>query len=267
MRIGPDRSPEADTPRAALLRAGVGAVLMVGLLAFMLATEETADAPASPPPPPVQPEPAIVPSPPPPPVRAEAETQQAEPVPPSETVASEPLVIAPPPAPVVIDPAPAPAPPAPAPQSPSPPPPKPAVAAPSSGLSHMVVLDDFGPLPAAQNLLDGAATAGYAGRMLQRVQVGPFASREAARKAVESGARGIVIESGGSWWIQAGVFSDADNAERQRAALARSGRQVVVYGRAEIGPFTSRSAADSALAEVRGALGRPLRQASVVEVR
>ncbi|MDX5445508.1 MAG: SPOR domain-containing protein [Zoogloeaceae bacterium] len=265
MRIGPDRSAGADTPRAALLRAAVAAVLMVGLLAFMLATDETADAPASPPPQPVQPEPAIVPSPPPPPVRTEAETQQAEPMPPSEPVASEPQVIAPPPAPVVIDPPPAP--PAPAPKSPSPPSPRPAVAAPSSGLSHMVVLDDFGPLPAAQNLLGGAATAGYAGRMLQRVQVGPFASREAARKAVESGTRGIVIESGGSWWIQAGVFSDADNAERQRAALARSGRQVVVYGRAEIGPFTSRSAADSALAEVRGALGRPLRQASVVEVR
>jgi cell division septation protein DedD len=267
MRIGPDRSSDTDTPRAALLRAAVAAALMAGLLAFMLATEETADAPALPPPPSVQPEQAIVLSPPLPPAWTEAATQQAEPVPPSRAEASEPRVIAPPPAPVFIDPSPAPAPLAPVPKSPSPPPPRPAVAAPTSGLSHMVVLDDFGPLPAAQNLLGGAVTAGYAGRMLQRVQVGPFASRDAARKAVESGVRGILIESGGSWWIQAGVFSDADNAERQRAALARAGRQVVVYGRAEIGPFTSRSAADSALAELRSALGRPLRQASVLEVR
>src|SRR5690606_16423951 len=130
-----------------------------------------------------------------------------------------------------------------------------------------VQLADFGPLPAARNLLDAAVGAGHPGRILHRVLVGPFASREAARKAVEAGTRGIVVDSGGSWWVQAGVFSDAENADRQRATLSMEGRQVVVHGRAEIGPFASRAAAEKALSELRAALGKPLREAAIVATR
>lgn len=272
----PDPEAVAGNPRAALLRAGIAALLMIVLLFFVLGSEPEQEAAAPPPAPEaVAPEPEVIDPPPslllsqpeapgpgaiiPPPVEIHtpqvAPAQDVAAVAPSAVPESAPES-APATAPAPVQPA------TPAPQ------PAPAAAAPASGAKpHFVQLADFGPLPAAKNLLDAAATAGHPGRLMHRVLVGPFASRDAARKVVEGGTKGIVVDSGGSWWVQAGVFSDAENADRQRATLSLAGRQVVVHGRAEVGPFPSRTAAEKALVGMREAFGKPLRDAAIVAVR
>lgn len=264
----PDKPFGNDTVRGALLRAGIAAALMLALLVFVLTSGE-AEPPPPPPPPVAEPAPpSLLLEPPPLPgepepavtgVEAEAPAADAVPAEAEATVGvlSAPQIPAPPPAPAPVAPPPATA-----------APPKTAAPAPApTAATYMVHLADFSPMPAARNLFDSAVTAGQPARMLHRVLVGPFASRDAARKAVSGDLKGIVVESGGNWWVQAGVFSDADNADRQRAALSVSGRQVVVHGRAETGPYASRVLADQALAELRKALGKPLQDASVVATR
>lgn len=265
MPRAPELTPESGTVRGALLRAAVAAVLIVLLLFYVTGEDRMAEAPPAPPPPlaELQPQPEPV-EPPPLPMLLPEPPQAEEPTPP--VVEAEP---APEPAPQVEAQA--------APEAAIPP--EAEVAAPPAPVStprpepgpastpYMVRLSGFGPLPAARNLLDAAATAGQPGRILHRVLIGPFASRDAARKAVSAGQKGIVTEDGGRWWIQAGVYSDADNADRQRAALSLAGKQVVVHGMPEIGPFSSRAAADKALAELRAALGQPLPAANVVAGR
>lgn len=260
MPRAPELTPEAGTVRGALLRAALAAVLIVILLFYVTGEEPQTEVPLAlpppvaelqPPPEPVEPPalPMLLPEPPqaeepPPPPIVEVEPAP-ESAPQVETQAAPEAEIAAPPAPVAK------------------PRPEPSPAT----TPHMVRLAGFGPLPAARNLLDAAATAGQPGRILHRVLVGPFASRDAARQAVSAGQKGIVTEDGGRWWIQAGVYSDAENADRQRAALSLAGKQVVVHGMAEIGPFSSRAAADKALAELRAALGQPLPDANVIAGR
>jgi len=257
MRRAPEFPPQDGTVRGALLRAGVAAVLIAVLLAYVLDGAETAGPPPAPPAPVVEiPPPPPAPAEPPPPVLLPEPVPAA--VPDAAPEAEVPEASAPPEAEVPPPPPPTPAP---APSAESAPPARPAPAA----TAYRVRLSGFGPMPAARNLLDAAATAGHSGRLLHRVLIGPFASRDAARKAADAG--GLAVEADGRWWIQAGVYSDAENADRQRAALALAGRQVVVHGLPEIGPFPSRAAADKALAEVRGALGRPLADASVIAGR
>ena len=264
----------SGSPRGALLRAAIAALLMIVLLFFVLGSEPEQEAAAPlPAPEAAAPEPEVIDPPPslllsqpeapgpgaiiPPPI--EMHTPQ---VAPAQDLAAVALSAVPESAPEA---APAPVQPAtPAPQ------PAPAAAAPavaSGAKPHFVQLADFGPLPAAKNLLDAAATAGHPGRLMHRVLVGPFASRDAARKTVEAGTKGIVVESSGSWWVQAGVFSDAENADRQRATLSLAGKQVVVHGRADIGPFPSREAAGKALTGMRESFGKPLRDAAIVVAR
>lgn len=262
----PELTPESGSVRGALLRAALAAVLIVLLLFYVTGEEQVVEAPLAPPPPvaelppppePVEPPPLpmLLPEPPqadapapPPAVEAEPVSEpQAEAPPAPEAAAPPEAEVAAPPAPVAKprpEPAPAPA-----------------------STPYMVRLSGFGPMPAARNLLDAAATAGQPGRILHRVLIGPFASRDAARQAVSAGQKGIVTEDGGRWWIQAGVYSDAENADRQRAALSLAGKQVVVHGMPEIGPFASRAAADKALAELRAALGQPLPDANVIAGR
>lgn len=265
----PDKPFDNNTVRGALLRAGIATALMLVLLVFVLTSGEP-EPPPPPPPPVAEPPPSLLLEPPPLPsepepavtgVEAEAPAADAVPAEAEATVGvlSAPQIPVPPPAPAPVAPPPAPAVP---PKAAAPA----AVPAPTAS-AYMVLLGDFSPMPAARNLFDSAVTAGQPARMLHRVLVGPFASRDAARKAVSGDLKGIVVESGGNWWVQAGVFSDAENADRQRAALSISGRQVVVHGRAETGPYASRVLADQALAELRKALGKPLQHASVVATR
>lgn len=276
----PDPEVVAGSPRAALLRAGIAALVMIVLLFFVLGTEPEQEAAAPSPAPEAtapEPEPEVIDPPSslllsqpaapgpgaiiPPPIQMHtpevAPAQGVAAVAPSAVPESAPES-APEPAPAPVQPA------KPAPQ------PAPGVAAPapaSGAKPHFIQLADFGPLPAAKNLLDAAATAGHPGRLMHRVLVGPFASRDAARKAVEGGTKGIVVQSSGSWWVQAGVFSDAENADRQRATLSLAGQQVVVHGRADIGPFPSRAAAEKALTGMRESFGKPLRDAAIVTAR
>ena len=150
-------------------------------------------------------------------------------------------------------------------EEPAPPPPPGRVSAPAAGSApYLVRLAGFGSVASARNLLDAATIAGHPGRILHRVLVGPFASRAAAQQVLSGGTSGILVEDDGRWWVQSGVFSEGANAERQRVTLAGAGNQVVVQGLAEVGPFTSKTAADKALADLRAALGQPLRDADVV---
>lgn len=265
MPRAPELAPESGTVRGALLRAALAAALIVILLFYVTGEEQMAEAPLAPSPPVAELQPPPEPVEPPPLPMLLPEPPQAEEPTPPPVVAAEP---APEPAPQVE-----------ARAAPEASPPEAEVAAPPAAVAkprpepapattpHMVRLSGFGPLPAARNLLDAAATAGQPGRILHRVLIGPFASRDAARKAVSADQSGIVTEDGGRWWIQAGVYSDAENADRQRAALSLAGKQVVVHGMAEIGPFASRAAADKALAELRAALGQPLPDANVIAGR
>lgn len=270
----PDPEVVAGNPRAALLRAGIAALVMIVLLFFVLGSEpeQEAAAPlpapevAAPEPEAIEPPPSLLLSP-----SAAPQGESVAPLPievhtPEVAPAQEAAAVAPS---SVAESAPAPVPAPVQPAKPAPPPAPGAVApAPASGAKpHFVQLVDFGPLPAAKNLFDAAATAGHPGRLMHRVLVGPFASRDAARKAVEGGTKGIAVHSSGSWWVQAGVFSDADNADRQRATLSLAGHQVVVHGRADIGPFPSRAAAEKALTGMRESFGKPLPDAAIVAAR
>lgn len=275
MRSGPEMFKPAQSARGALIRAGVAGLLLVVLLFVVLSggEQQQAEMPVPPvveapqpvqrpglaEPIPVEPAPAdtaiAVPE-------AGNETF-AEPVP--DQVVAQPEA-APPPPEQPIAPPPTKSAPAPKP-APAPAAKKSAAASPPASASHMLQLGDFGPLPVAKGHLHAAAPLGYAGRIMHRVLIGPFATRDAARGAIASGAKGLMVQADGSWWVQAGVFSDADNAERLRASLAGAGRQVVVHGRAELGPFASRGEAERALAEVRTASGEALKEAVIVSVR
>ncbi|MBA4742758.1 MAG: SPOR domain-containing protein, partial [Azoarcus sp.] len=146
---------------------------------------------------------------------------------------------------------------APGPDDPPPPPPVPAVN------DHRVRLGGFMPISDARALQQASADAGYPARVLHRVLLGPFAARAEARSA-RSGTRGILIGGSDEWWVQLGVFADADNAEGLREKMSAEGRAAVVQGRVDLGPFAGRVAAEQVLVAVRSALGRPLEQARVV---
>lgn len=146
---------------------------------------------------------------------------------------------------------------APGPDDPPPPPPVPAVD------DHRVRLGGFMPISDARALQQASADAGYPARVLHRVLLGPFAARAEARSA-RSGTRGILIGGGDEWWVQLGVFADADNAEGLREKMSAEGRAAVVQGRVDLGPFAGRAAAEQVLVAVRSALGRPLEQARIV---
>lgn len=275
MRSGPEMFKPAQSARGALIRAGVAGLLLVVLLFVVLSGGE--QQPAEMPVPPVVEAPQPVQRPglaePIPVEPAPADTAIAVPEAGNETFAEpapDPVVAqpeaAPPPPEQPIAPPPTKSAPAPKP-APAPAAKKPAAASPPASASHMLQLGDFGPLPVAKGQLHAAAPLGYAGRIMHRVLIGPFATRDAARGAIASGAKGLLVQADGSWWVQAGVFSDADNAERLRASLAGSGGQVVVHGRAELGPFASRGEAERALAEVRTASGEALKEAVIVSVR
>ncbi|AUN93557.1 SPOR domain-containing protein [Pseudazoarcus pumilus] len=143
------------------------------------------------------------------------------------------------------------------PDDPPPPPPVPAVD------DHRVRLGGFMPISDARALQQASADAGYPARVLHRVLLGPFAARAEARSA-RSGTRGILIGGGDEWWVQLGVFADADNAEGLREKMSAEGRAAVVQGRVDLGPFAGRAAAEQVLVAVRSALGRPLEQARIV---
>lgn len=146
---------------------------------------------------------------------------------------------------------------APGPDDPPPPPPVPAVD------DHRVRLGGFMPISDARALQQASADAGYPARVLHRVMLGPFAARAEARSAL-SGTRGILIGGGDEWWVQLGVFADADNAEGLREKMSAEGRPAVVQGRVDLGPFAGRVAAEQVLIAVREALGRSLEGARVV---
>lgn len=277
MRSGPEMFKPAQSARGALIRAGVAGLLLVVLLFVVLSGGEQEQA--------EMPVPPVVEAPQPVQRPGLAEPIPVEPVPADTAIAvpeaGNETFAEPAPDQAVAQPEPASPPPsdeqpitppptksAPAPKpAPAPAAKKPAAASPPASASHMLQLADFGPLPVAKGQLHAAVPLGYAGRIMHRVLIGPFATRDAARSAIESGAKGLLVQANGSWWVQAGVFSDADNAERLRASLAGAGRQVAVHGRAELGPFANRGEAERALAEVRTASGEALKEAVIVSAR
>ena len=270
MRNVADPFPGAHSVQGALLRAAVAAVLIAVLLYFVGEGKETGeDAPAVAAPSPAPAAATPSPGPLPPPVERTEVSAEPPAVPPPEPIpvpqavqhAQDP-VEAEKPAPEVAELGAAVArkdaelaPQAPAAR----------VTAPAGGSApYLVRLAGFGSVASARNLLDAATIAGHPGRILHRVLIGPFASRDAAQQVLSGGTHGILVEDGGRWWVQSGVFSEGENAERQRVTLAGAGNQVVVQGLAEVGPFTSRTTADKALADLRAALGQPLGDAAIV---
>lgn len=278
--MNPNADPRfgANTPRGAVIRALLAAVLLAILLSFALRSEDAAEV-ASPAPlagltPPamvpglVEPEPASFPS---------AEPVTAEPVVPP---ASEPAPLAAPasetatPAPASIAASNAPPVKPPEPAKPAKPA-SPVAAEPAAKASSVAAnerfrlqLGDFQALGAANSLRDAATASGYPAEVLHRVVIGPFATRDAARKTAER-VKGYAVAGADAakWWVQLGVFGDFGNAERLRATHVAEGRKAVVQGRVELGPYAGRTVADQVLAALREALRKPFADAQIVEMR
>ena len=228
------------------------------------AEDEPAAAPEAPPPAPqVAPAPVVVETPPPaaepaaPPVFEQPAPTPA-PVPaPAPTPAPAPAP-APAKAPEKAAPAPQPAAAAPA---PDPAPAKKAEpqAAPASkegGTRYAVQMADFIPLNQAQSLLkDVLAQKEYA-VIQQRVTVGSFPNRAAARaeqaRLAQAGhAESVIVSGGNGFTVQLGVFSRASNAERLVQNLRTAGFNADSAARVTVGPFSSRTEAEQALAKIR----------------
>lgn len=195
------------------------------------------------------------------------QTVQTHPVVPVRPPGQEdlPLTVAqaePPPAPM--------RPPGPAPKPAAKPAPKPAPQ-PAAAPAFRLQLGGYMPRAAARELHEAARAAGYPTRMLHRVVVGPYATREAALSAQKqlSADKTILIRGAGDkeWWLQAGVFSDGRNAESLHAALAAGSAPVSVHARVLAGPYSDRAAAEQVLIALRTALERPLADAEIVAVR
>jgi len=123
------------------------------------------------------------------------------------------------------------------------PPPKPATSA-----SGVVAAPPSAPAPTAAASAVAPATA-----KPQPVASSPAPAAASAAKAADAGY---------VFFVQAGAFTQANDAEQQRARLAMQGFNAKVYERASgdrsvfrvrIGPFDERSAADALLAQVQAA--------------
>lgn len=137
--------------------------------------------------------------------------------------------------------------------------PVPADAAGAAAGSHRVQLGDFGRVDRAERLARTLAAEGMPAGLQRRVVVGPYVGRDAAAAAAERlsarvAVKGIVVpaRSRGQFLVQAGVFSEARNAEALRARLIAAKFKVVVQARVVLGPYETRAGAEKALAKVSG---------------
>lgn len=136
---------------------------------------------------------------------------------------------------------------------------------------HEVQVDDFVALSTARAWQTTARENAQPVRLLHRVVLGPFANRSAALAAQKGlpDTRTIPVRTadGGQWWLQAGVFAEAANAESLRGRLAGRGQPAAIQARVLLGPYADRAAAAVGLSRLRAAAGQSFERAEIHAVR
>lgn len=136
---------------------------------------------------------------------------------------------------------------------------------------HEVQVDDFVALSTARAWQTVARENAQPVRLLHRVVLGPFANRSAALAAQKGlpDTRTIPVRTadGGQWWLQAGVFAEAANAESLRGRLAGRGQPAAIQARVLLGPYADRAAAEAGLSRLRAAAGQSFERAEIHAVR
>lgn len=266
--------PPVDSRRGALMRAALAGILLVVAILLVMSPTPSQDPAIDMPAPNSLAETPLIPQPAPEPQPAlplELPVPQSAPEPEAaEEPAAEAAAEAPP-----AEPAPAEKPA----EAATPKPEKPAAAKPApraesaSGRAprHELRLGDFVPLGTARELQSAASLAGQPVRVMHRVVVGPFASRDAALAAQKglAGTRTLPVPgaSNSEWWLQAGAFAEVANAEALSKTLSERSQQVAVQGRVQLGPYPDRAAAEQALSRMRTDLGQRFERAEIIQVR
>lgn len=131
-----------------------------------------------------------------------------------------------------------------------------AAPAPKEGGAYAVRIGEFMPLNQAQSLLKDVLTQKESAAIQQRVTVGSFPNRAAARaeqaRLAQNGhGDSVIVRGDNGFTVQLGVFSRASNAERLEQQLRAAGFDVNSAARVTVGPYASRAEAEQALAKIR----------------
>ena len=117
-------------------------------------------------------------------------------------------------------------------------------------------IGEFMPLNQAQSLLKDVLTQKESAAIQQRVTVGSFPNRAAARaeqaRLAQNGhGDSVIVRGDNGFTVQLGVFPRASNAERLVQNLRTAGFNADSAARVTVGPFSSRTEAEQALAKIR----------------